>query len=114
MGGKIYLALLILVHAALFIPDLAERARSPLHLLDLGITLVSIIGVFGYAFEKRLGHPHFWKAWLCIQVSLDIWSNFISPAYIFPPHYILLFMLMIFLLPEYLMLYRYGFRTENA
>ena len=113
MGGKIYFALLLLLHAALFFPDLLERVQSPLHLLDLGITAVTLAGVFGYAFEKRIGPPRFWKVWLFVQAPWDLYMNF-PVGYIFPPHAVMLILLILFLIPEYLMIYRYGFRPRSA
>lgn len=112
MGGKIYFFLFVLAHAALFGSDFTARIASPMHLLDLALTTVTSIGIFGYAFEKRIGHPHFWKVWLFVQAPWDIYTNFLT-GYIFPPHIPLLILLILFLTPGYIMILRYGFRQRT-
>jgi hypothetical protein len=50
---------------------------QPLDLLDLGITLVGAVGLFGYAYSRCIGGPALWKAWFPVQLLWDLSYSFL-------------------------------------
>ncbi len=44
---------------------------QPADVIDLVLAFVSLVGLFGYAYSRRIRGPGFWRLWLPLQVA---WS----------------------------------------
>lgn len=87
----------------------------PIYIADLSITGVAYTGLLGYAFQRKLGTSLFWKV-LCVAfVAWEIFFNFvISPQSLKEVGAPLVAICMLVVLgPEYVALYRYGYRSPE-
>lgn len=86
--------------------------------LDTFIISVSLIGLFGIAYQKTIGKQIFWKRWFVFVIIFDIayiindYRNGIygtedmwRPEIVFP-------LLIIIVLPYYIGLYLYAFKSD--
>ena len=84
--------------------------RIPLILcIDIPLTIMALLGLFLLAAQKAFLKPIFWKAYFFIYIAWDIFMTVI-PRQIIPMHVI---QRVIFLLPLYIALYLYAFRTTR-
>ena len=83
------------------------------HYFDLPISIVALVGLYGYAFRKRIGHPNLWKVWLVVIVLWDMFYNlFLSGwTHLELPDMVAFLLAYGILFPEYFALYMYGFRS---
>ena len=108
MGWKIYFVVLIIIfvlsRGGVFSGDLDLFAYiySPL-------AIVSLAGLYGYAFKKPVFRSDFWKMWLPIVVLLDFLAVFLLI------NSISLIRLVTYgiNLPSYVALYLYAFRSKD-
>lgn len=95
-----------------------EEIPTPSDLVDYGTWLFSLIGVFGYAYSIGIIRKPLWQAWLPIVVLWDIGSMAYQQMHDpieMEPWFIVIIALIaaIMLLPEYLALYLYGYRSNS-
>lgn len=119
MGWKIYFCCLTLLLVSLyvltftyFLPN-SSASMNIAHYLDLPISIVALVGLYGYAFRKRIGHPNLWKVWLVVIVLWDMFYNlFLSGwTHLELPDMVAFLLAYGILFPEYFALYMYGFRS---
>ena len=108
---RIYFFLITLIHIRLysgflFYPD-DYSLNSIVIYLDIPITTIALLGLFLLAAEKKFLGPIFWKAYFFIYISWDIILRVTHRPFILQSviHGI------IPLIPLYLSLYLYGFKT---
>lgn len=106
-----------LVVGAVFSDFLYSTSRDPLDVVDYGTWLFSLVGVFGFAYSKIIVSKRLWQVWLPIVVLWDI--GVLAKEYIYEPvemesWFLVLMVIMagILILPEYLALYFYGYRSN--
>ena len=105
---KIYLWLAAITYAGV---TLYTGLRASLSLwVEVAVTLVAFIGLYGYAYSKQIGNVRFWKAWLFVLVCWDLVSALV--------HVKMLSVLMLapflwFFMPLCVALYRYGFHSPT-
>lgn len=76
MGWKIYfIALLVLSIGAYF------AAFSDYDYIDIPLNIISMIGLFGYAFKRCYFFRGFWKYWLFVIIFWDSLHVFLSIKY---------------------------------
>ena len=83
---------------------------------DVIIWLITLVGLFGYAYEKRIFNNIFWRIWLFVKISWDVYFNFLDdlitqsklPVYNDIPAYILFACI---LLTCYIGIYSYGYKN---
>jgi hypothetical protein len=103
---KIYLWLALITYAGVTV---YTGLRASLSLgAEVAVTLVAFIGLYGYAYSRRIGRALFWKPWLFVLVCWDLGSALV--------HVKMLSILMLapflwFFVPLCVALYRYGFRS---
>ncbi len=100
-------------------------AFTALFMFDLPINLVEVInyifilvgtfGLFGYVYSKNIGTKYFWRIFLPAFILWDIYFLFLwtpqkSEIEISAVFWGLTCLLFLFTLPQYLGLYRYGYR----
>jgi hypothetical protein len=117
LPGRIYFFLLLAMNLntyqsllrGLVTPGVELAAPAWSVTADLVLSLVSLTGVFAYAFRRPIGFAALWRAWAFVQFVWDFYLNMVSGysaeiAPVFP------FIFMTALLPQYVMLYRLGSR----
>jgi hypothetical protein len=103
---KIYLWLAVVTYAGVTV---YTGLRASLSLcVEVAVTLVAFIGLYGYAYSRRIGKSLFWRAWLFLLVCWDLASAL--------AHVKILDILMVvpflwFFVPLCVALYSYGFRS---
>ena len=108
VGWKIYLWLAATTYAGVTV---YTGLRASLSLwVEVAVTLVAFIGLYGYAYSKQIGNARFWKAWLFVLVCWDLVGVLV--------HVKMLSVLMLapflwFFGPLCVALYRYGFRSPT-
>ena len=107
MAWKIYswifTGILTLTYATMP-PELA----TPREMIDIPVSVVSLIGLFGFAFKIRIGTTTFWQFWLFTTISWDLVYNFLlTPHSAVSAHKIAIG--AIIFVPEYIALYKYSF-----
>jgi hypothetical protein len=105
---KIYLWLAVITYAGVI--GYTGLRASPSLWVEIAVTLVAFIGLYGYAYSRRIGNARFWKAWLFVLVCWDLVSALV--------HVKMLSILMVapffwFFLPLCVALYNYGFRSPT-
>ena len=121
MGWKIYFCCLTLLLAALYVLTFAyflpnsSASMNIAHYFDLPISIAALVGLYGYAFRKRIGHPNFWKVWLVVIVLWDMFYNLVLSGWTHLARVDMIIFLLVYgiLLPEYFALYMYGFRSDE-
>ena len=76
---------------------------------DISLTTMAALGLFLLAAQKAFLKPFFWKAYFFIYIAWDIFMTVIQKQII--PIYLI--QRVIFLLPLYIALYLYAFRTAR-
>src|SRR3989338_2047058 len=114
---KIYFWFLLVVVGFLFVGFLV-RELDMIKLLDFPVSLVSLAGLFGYAYQKSIGESRFWKAWLPVVFVWDVSTNFLWNG-VFGFHGLdrleVIAVIAVFyaiFMAEYIALFLYGFRSE--
>jgi hypothetical protein len=106
MGWKIYSWILTACLAFAYY-DIFSKTAKIQDLLDIPISLVALVGLFGYAYKKKIGNRQFWKFWLLLLIPWDILYNFFLANYPDVPKILVAIGIVLFL-PEYIALYRYS------
>jgi len=107
-GWKIYLWLAVITYAGVTV---STGLRASLSLwVEVAVTVVAFIGLYGYAYSRRIGKARFWQAWLFVLVCWDLVSVLV--------HVKMLSILMVvpflwFFVPLCVALYRYGFHSPT-
>ena len=106
---RFYFFIILLVHIQMY-SNYYSLGRIPLILcIDIPLTIMALLGLFFLASQKAFLKPTFWKAYFFIYIAWDIFMTVI-PRQIIPIHVI---QRLIFLLPLYIALYLYAFRTTR-
>jgi hypothetical protein len=117
MGWKIYFWVILALLVAAYAID--PTYFNFFDYLDIPVSFISVAGLFGYAYKKRIVHYDFWKIWLIVLIGWDIVYNYFLAGWIkieeAPMSSVLIdnmWGLSIFI-PEYIALYLYGFRSKR-
>jgi hypothetical protein len=105
---KIYLWLAMITYAGVTVHT-GLRA-SPSLWVEVAITLVAFIGLYGYAYSRRVGKALLWKAWLFVLICWDLVSAFMHAKML---SVLILVPFLWFFVPLCVALYRYGFRSPT-
>ena len=118
IGWRLYWGFLILTYAGYPVLGLAW-IQAP-DVLDILIGTTSLAGLFGYAFQRRIGVARFWRRWLLIAVAWDVFYELaltpmglggqypgVEPMSLFE-----LVIVVALILPLYIGLHRYGSRSD--
>ncbi len=72
LGWKIYFwVLAVLFPVGLLSLAVLDMTFQPVDLIDLAVSLVGMVGLFGYAHGRAIGAQRFWAAWLPAQLLWD-------------------------------------------
>jgi hypothetical protein len=95
-----------------------EETPAPSDIVDYGTWLFGLIGVFGFAYSKVIMSKRLWQVWLPIIVAWDV--GVLTKQYVYEPvemdPWLMVFVAVIagvLVLPEYLALYLYGYRSGS-
>jgi len=106
--------MLISIFAIFYIENL-----NALDYFDMLIFSVSILGLYGYAFSKKIGARIIWRVVFYILITWSIFYEVFSPFILNIPQYgeagvIDIWLLFnIIYLPLFMSLYYYGFKSEH-
>ena len=114
MGWKIYFFILTGLLLVLYAITFSGPLEGVLHYLDVPISTVALVGVYGYAFKKPIGHHNLWKIWFFVIVLWDGFYNLIPPeSAVFKPVDLVAILIGYgIIIPGYVALYLYGFRSQ--
>jgi len=122
IGWKIYLFAML----GLLVPFYASMGvawMQPMDIIDVCATSLGLVGLFGFAYRRRIGNRSFWRAWLPAQVLWDLALILIlAPAGLanqFPDAEVSTTVLedlvgLLVLVPLYAALYLYGHRSSEV
>ena len=100
---------LVIVYAVVL-----TAAFRPLHLVDIALTFASFAGLYGYAFRQRVLWVSVWRVQCFLFPGWEIVMNFyFSRSTAGISGSIAVSVLMLFFVPEYLALWRYGYRSPE-
>ena len=121
MGWKIYFWIfslfLIIAYGILF-----TYAPTIWEVIDLIISTVALVGLYLYAYKKKLLNPKFWASWLSLLITWDLIYNLLLSEYLGIAQKFEgseegtiteLVISWLFILPEYIALYLLSFKSEN-
>ncbi len=112
-GWKIYCIAVALALVVIYTVVLTAAFR-PLHLVDLALTLSSFAGLYGYAFRQRVLWAGFWRIQCFLFPAWEVAMNFyFSQNTVRISGFVALFALMLFFVPEYWALWKYGYRSPE-
>ncbi len=107
MGWKIYFWLLSLLLFAAYV-IIAIDGLTVFDVMDIPISIIALIGLYGFAFKKKIFVKEFWKLWAFVIVLWDISYNFFLATYPDVSKFETAMVLLI-LLPEYVALSLYAY-----
>ena len=85
--------------------------------VDFGMTAVGVVGLFGFAFRRRLLTRGIWMAWSIVlplwDAAMGLWIYPSQAAQDKPGWTTAYFMAMVLFLPEYLALIWYAYRSHE-
>ncbi len=70
IGWKIYLWVMVALLAALY-ASLGIAWMQPMDVIDFCAAGLGLVGLFGFAYRRRIGNRSLWRAWLPFQVLWD-------------------------------------------
>jgi len=117
---KIYLWLMVISIPVLLTFEITDtETLEIMDFLDYFFWAIALVGVFGYCYGKKLLTQKFWKTYLPFVV---IWDLFISYTEIHnDPEFsdpillsVVIILGLIIILPEYIGLYQYGYKTNES
>lgn len=86
--------------------------------VDWVFIVAGAAGLFGFVFIKPIGPGAFWKAFLPAFIAWDVFMRLILPSYADTrpelTYYIAAIVLFAILVPQYVALYRYGYKTTKT
>lgn len=123
---KVYFWIIILLYPLLTISLLMGPEAADTTAIDLIITFfiypIVLLGIFGFAYDKRFFTARFWKIWIVVSIASDIYTE----SDIFEMElditsdwelyvYIALFVLIVLplIIFQYLALYNYTFKSPE-
>lgn len=109
MIWKVYAWLLLLLTARSWL-DLLRADISTRDVIDMPVSIVLVVGVFGYAFRRPLLIPGFWRVWLVGQIAWDVTYNLLG----LDREGRSLALYLVFTVPAYVALVLYGFFSESV
>jgi len=108
----------VLVIATVILQFQFGQMPGPSDFFDYGVWLFSMVGVFGFAYSKLIVGKRLWQVWLPVVLIWDI--GLMAKQYVFEPMemepwfmVVVLVIGGILVLPEYLALYLYGYRSDS-
>ena len=119
-GWRVF-AVFLGVMLVLSLPFVALQGVQPVFIADVAMTCVSMVGLCGYAFHRRIGTQAFWRRWLPLAITWNVAYALVFPAIGLsvepgepPPSLVagLMFAVPI-LVPTYIGLFRYGYRSTE-
>jgi hypothetical protein len=105
---KIYLWLAVVTYAGVTVCTGLQGSFSLW--VEVLVTLVAFLGLYGYAYSRRIGKARFWRAWLVVLVCWDLVSALVHVKML---SILMLAPLLCFFVPLCVTLYRYGFRSPT-
>lgn len=98
--------------------DVYEQRRvEAFDVVDYATWIISLAGVFGFAYSRAILHKRLWQAWLPLAIGWDLVT--LTRQYMADPSetdpLLIVFVLLIvgiLFVPEYVALYLYGYRSD--
>jgi hypothetical protein len=114
MGWKVYFWLLTLSLAALYGFTFYSTTVPVFCYFDVPISVVGLVGLFGFAHHKRIAHAMYWRMWFFGLLLWDTLFNLVLSGWVRMEPVDMLGSIIIYglLVPEYVALYLYGFRSK--
>jgi hypothetical protein len=92
--------------------------------LDSPLSVIAMVGVFGFAYEIKLFTPQFWKLWLIVIIGWDLIYNILITKILGEaqqieieeegsPSWLATITNWVFIFPQYVALYLYSNRSPN-
>jgi hypothetical protein len=114
-GWKIYAIGVVALQAAGLLISLPKL--DPAQAVDYGMTIVGVVGLFGFAYRRPLLRRWIWMLW---SILLPVW-DVVMGAWIYPSQesrsvpvvVMTYFMLMLLFVPEYVALIRYAYFSSE-
>ena len=112
---KIYLLFIVSFHLLMEFKD--HEPFETIDYFDYPLVFIALLGVFGYAFNKKISFPKFWQIYLFFIILWDLYRNFYGFEYnsiksSFELSLMLLFYFSIYT-PTYIAIFLYGHQEEN-
>ena len=118
IGWKVYLWLMVTLSAIAL--ALFGQSMQTADLAALAVTAVALVGLFGLAYRRRIGSRFFWRLWLPCEVVWDLAVVLVlTPAGLAnqfpgtPTSAVEEVAGLAILLPLYVGLYRYAYRSRE-
>ena len=117
MGWRIYAAIMS-VYLAWAYAVLVFLGPSIYDLVDIPISLIALLGVFGFAFKRAWIGRRFWKSWLVVMLAWDFFYNVAVARMLGVVDYrtvspVEAAITLALLVPFYSALFLYGYRSEK-
>jgi hypothetical protein len=110
MAWKIYSWCFAVVLIAAHILSFIEKVTL-LNILDVPISLIALIGLFGFSYKKKITNQRFWQVFIFILICWDILLEYLRGEFSFTSitDIVMLLIVLLITLPEYIALYKYAF-----
>lgn len=118
MGWKVYFWIMVVVLVTSHLIVFSSGARIH-NYLDVPISLITVAGIYAYAYKIKLINQYIWKIWLVFaivwEILLSILLTTIDTKYEvgFYVDLIAALISLALILPGYIALYIYAFRSDD-
>lgn len=108
--------MVLLFPITLFIEISDNQPSDLIDFLDYLLWAIALLGVWAYSYQKKIFSRQFWKYFL---PTIFFWDVLISHREIksdpglLESMFLVIIILLLFLIPEYLALYRYAYKSDE-
>lgn len=94
-----------------------QRRVETFDVIDYATWVLTLAGVFGFAYSKALLHKLLWQVWLPLAIGWDMVTltrqHLTGPSATDPVSLVFVLVIVgVLFVPEYVALYLYGFRSD--
>ena len=95
--------------------SLLDEPWTWLDSLNIVVSWIGIVGLFGFAYKKIIGEQDFWKRWFVFTLIFDIsYEVYVESLEGFTTEVIWFYILVYSLsIPYYVALYLYGYKSDS-
>jgi hypothetical protein len=118
IGWKIYFFILLFLLLFSY-ADIMYKVATFFDYADIIISLIALLGLFGYSFQRKIYARKLWSTWFIVIIIWDVVHNMFITKLLGLAQNNIQFGLaeyllgMLIVLPEYIALYLYGYKSTD-
>lgn len=114
MGWKIYFCVFSIMVVYCYISLFPSKSNA-IDFIDAIMYITTLIGIYGYAFKKKILYLTFWRSFFFGIIIWDIFNDTLFNAHNdldFTIELLIIILSLLITLPGYIAIYLYGFKSD--